>query len=187
MYSKDFGRSRKDDNLLDAFLAFFFPASKYAQGNEPTRTLVKDEETKAAAELGKPISGSKIRWILECMIEDVQAIRDYAAKQPGLELIGSSLLLVFEGDKTAADLAWKRMLEEDKRAEAAGSKNDDDDDDDGKEDEDKPKMYDLRLIDFAHSQWDAKRTTQDEGLLKGLDNVMSILEQCRTRQREEKL
>jgi 1D-myo-inositol-tetrakisphosphate 5-kinase/inositol-polyphosphate multikinase len=49
-----------------------------------------------------------------------------------------------------------------------------------------PKMCDLRLIDFAHSDWHADAEKQDPELLKGFDNVIKILKDCLKRQREEK-
>ncbi|KAI9357104.1 hypothetical protein BD770DRAFT_300412, partial [Pilaira anomala] len=57
----------------------------------------------------------------------------------------------------------------------------------GGEDELPPKMCDLKLIDFAHSDWKAERDQQDPELLRGFDNLIDLLGSCLQRQRQEKL
>ncbi|KAI8085850.1 uncharacterized protein B0P05DRAFT_466348 [Gilbertella persicaria] len=69
------------------------------------------------------------------------------------------------------------MLEEDKQ-EGRGAEDDK---------QDAPKMCELRLIDFAHSDWHADRKTQDTELIKGFDNIIDILNECLKRQKTEKI
>lgn len=137
-----------------------------------------------------------MRWILECLIDDVQAIRDFVAEHPTLQLIGSSLLFVYEGDRKASDDTWNKMLEEDRRVKdddnkgkkkqnAAGEAEEQEQDED--EDENMQKLYDVRAIDFSHSRWDVKRTQQDPKLVEALDNLLQLLEICLERQKQEKL
>ncbi|KAI7900832.1 uncharacterized protein BX663DRAFT_516666 [Cokeromyces recurvatus] len=77
------------------------------------------------------------------------------------------------------------MLEEDNND---GKKRETGEEEEGEEEELPPKMCDLRLIDFAHSDWHADdREKQDPNLIKGYDNIIEILEECLNRQYKEKL
>ncbi|KAI8976908.1 hypothetical protein BDB01DRAFT_297702 [Pilobolus umbonatus] len=133
-YDKKLGKSCTRDTLIEAFLAFFFPSSPYAQ--QYTKYQVKSEET--------PVTGS-------------------------------SLLLVYEGDSTACHQTWQYLLNEDKKSMKSV------------DEELGPKLCDLRLIDFAHSDWNADRKNQDKDVLMGLDNTIQLLEMCMKRQTEERL
>lgn len=117
--------------------------------------------------------------MIECFIDTIKEIRESITEHPNLQLIGSSLLFIYEGDRVAADNTWKQMLEEDDIPENRENRPDDD--------ELSPKMCDLRLIDFAHSDWHADRKYQDPELMKGFDNIITLLEDCLKRQRQEKL
>lgn len=119
--------------------------------------------------------------MIECFIDTVTELKESIAEYPNLRLIGSSILFIYEGDRAAADATWKRMLEEDKLSREKEEVKD------GEEAEELPsKMCDLRLIDFAHSDWHADADAQDPALLKGFDNIIKILKDCLKRQREEK-
>ncbi|KAI8137407.1 hypothetical protein BJV82DRAFT_661304 [Fennellomyces sp. T-0311] len=179
LYNKAYGKARTKDDLIDGLLAYFFPTSTYGTEVHPHRATVKDDEARPTQ---KRIASNKMEWILECFQEEVTGIREYLEAHPNVELIGSSLLFVYEGDKTVADALWKKMLEED-RKENEGN----DEEAEEEDEEERPPMYDLRLIDFAHAKWDSKQEKQDPGMLKGLDSVLHLLEQCLQRQRAEKL
>lgn len=120
------------------------------------------------------------RWIIECFIDTIKEIRESIIEYPNLRLIGSSLLFIFEGDRTTADTTWKHMLQEDAIPEKQGEEEE-------TEEELSPKMCDLRLIDFAHSDWHGKGENQDPDLIKGFDNIISILDECLNRQSKENL
>ncbi|KAG2226697.1 hypothetical protein INT45_001044 [Circinella minor] len=190
IYGKQFGKSRTVDNMTDGLLAYFFPTSSYAyEEKDPIRTSLKDDK---ATITPKHISSNKMEWLLECFIEDVSSIREYLEQNPNIELIGASLLFIYEGDKTAADAVWKKMLEEDKKEKEVSNiveKKDEDreNEEQEEEEEERPPMYDLRLIDFAHSSFKSQQETQDTGILKGLDNTILLLEECLERQKKEKL
>lgn len=185
-YPKAYGRSRTQDTILDAFLAYFFPTSAYAKAPEENRTTTPDEEhpAEASSSLRKKLTGTKMRWIIESLVEDIASMVEFLEAYPAVELIGASLLIVYEGDSEAANRVWKKLIEEDNR-EAQDKVHDEEDEEE--EEEEEPKLYDVRLIDFAHSRWDVDRTTQDAGLLKGFQNVLRLLNECLDRQRSEKL
>jgi 1D-myo-inositol-tetrakisphosphate 5-kinase/inositol-polyphosphate multikinase len=126
--------------------------------------------------------------VIECFIDTIIEIRDAIIEFANLRLIGSSLLFIYEGDAAAADKTWKHMLEEDSSNSPKGNNKEGqiDEEEEG-EGELVPKMCDLRLIDFAHSDWHAERKEQDPELIQGFDNIIKILEDCLERQRQEKL
>ncbi|EPB92936.1 hypothetical protein HMPREF1544_00010 [Mucor circinelloides 1006PhL] len=181
-YEKVYGKSRTADNTVEAILAYLFPTSSYGTQTEEYRTYIDDNTSTSTAREKIPTKYS--RWVIECFIDTLQEIRESLIDHPNLRLIGSSILFMYEGDRSAADKTWKQMLAEDKRAplsdqaqEAAAET----------EEELPPKMCDLRLIDFAHSDWHADRNKQDPELLKGFENIIHILQECLAVQRKESL
>jgi 1D-myo-inositol-tetrakisphosphate 5-kinase/inositol-polyphosphate multikinase len=176
-----YGLSRTAENITEAFLNYLFPTSPYGKATEEYRTYIDDNDAASADILKEKIPTKYSRWVIECFIDTITELKELIAEYPNLRLIGSSILFIYEGDRAAADATWKQMLEEDKlpseKEEAM----------DGEEAEElPPKMCDLRLIDFAHSDWHADAEKQDPELLKGFDNVIKILKDCLKRQREEK-
>lgn len=135
----------------------------------------------------KRISGTKMNWIMENLLDDIGSIREYVEEHPELEMYCASLLMVFEGDKDAADTTWKTMLQKDRQEKTRSLEEGENAQEEEEEEEEEPKLCDVRLIDFAHSRWDAKRQSQDEGLLKGLDSIMTLLEKCMEKQSNENL
>lgn len=179
-YDKSFGKSRTIDNSVEALLCFLFPNSIYTENAaefiKHIDDLPNNEESSESIKEKLPVK--YIRWIIECFIDTVKEIRESVLEHPNLRLIGSSLLFIFEGDRSAADKTWKHMLQED----AVPTSQEEE-----AEEELPPKMCDLRLIDFAHSDWHANRGQQDPELVKGFDNIIDILEKCLLRQRQENL
>ena len=181
-YEKVYGKSRIADNTVEAILAYLFPTSSYGTQTEEYRTYIDDNTSTSTAQEKIPTKYS--RWVIECFIDTLQEIKESLIDHPNLRLIGSSILFMYEGDRSAADKTWKQMLTEDKKAplsdqaqEAAAET----------EEELPPKMCDLRLIDFAHSDWHADRKKQDPELLKGFENIIRILQECLAIQRKESL
>ncbi|KAI9021516.1 hypothetical protein CLU79DRAFT_753668 [Phycomyces nitens] len=164
-YKKEFGRSLTQENIINGFLAYFFPTSEYGRMGSHETVKVQEEENAS-----QRLPAKKIRWILESFRDDLLDMREWIAKTPSLELIGSSLLFVYEGDREAVDSVWKRMLKDDEPAE-----------------DDEPILCDVRLIDFAHSRWDSQQIEQDPGILQGFDNTILLLNQCLEIQKRENL
>ncbi|KAK2882658.1 hypothetical protein FQN49_000132 [Arthroderma sp. PD_2] len=100
-------------------------------------------------------------------------------------MYSASVLIVYEGDPAA----FERALEVEKKEAAkpeslstraaghGGGEEDEgeDDEEEEEEEEDLPKVHDIRLIDFAHASWTPGQGA-DENLLKGLRNVLQIME-----------
>ncbi|KAI8644558.1 hypothetical protein BD408DRAFT_383789 [Parasitella parasitica] len=183
-YEKIFGKSRTAENTLDAILAYLFPTSTYGTQTEEYRTYIDDNTSTSTARDKIPTKYS--RWVIECFIDTLKEIQESLVDHPNLRLIGSSLLFMYEGDRSAADKTWKRMLAEDKTAPLQGQ-NPEDAAAAEADEELPPKMCDLRLIDFAHSDWHADREMQDPELLKGFSNVIRLLQECLDIQRRESL
>lgn len=144
---KAYGKSIKAKDLPDG-MARFFP-------------LAEGDST-----LGLP--RNLLLPIVRGVRKNVAEIRDALA---GVELrmVGGSILVIYEGDPTRAEETLK-ALKEDKMD---GEEDDDDDDD-----EEKPKLgppYLVKLIDFAHAKFTPGQGP-DEGVLKGLDTVLGLLD-----------
>jgi inositol-polyphosphate multikinase len=108
--------------------------------------------------------------IIKAIKEDIEDIRDsYAPLE--IRMVGGSLLIVYEGDITRAKecIAWME------NTDAQGDEEDEDED----EDESKPKKpwfpHAVKLIDFAHTVMTPGQGP-DEGVLKGFDTVVRLLE-----------
>ncbi|KAF1796647.1 hypothetical protein V8B55DRAFT_1546536 [Mucor lusitanicus] len=181
-YEKVYGKSRTADNTVEAILAYLFPTSTYGTQTEDYRTYAQDNTSASTARAKIPTKYS--RWVIECFIDTLKEIQESLIDHPNLRLIGSSILFMYEGDRSAADRTWKQMLAEDKKAPLQDQAQDAAAEAD---EELPPKLCDLRLIDFAHSDWHADRKKQDPELLKGFENIIDILEQCLAIQRKESL
>ncbi|GAN03778.1 inositol hexaphosphate kinase 3 [Mucor ambiguus] len=181
-YEKIYGKSRTADNTVEAILAYLFPTSSYGTQTEDYRTYVDDNTSTSTTR--EKILTKYSRWVIECFIDTLKEIQESLIDHPNLRLIGSSILFMYEGDRSAADKTWKQMLAEDKAAPLQDQAHEIVAE---TEDELPPKMCDLRLIDFAHSDWHADRKRQDPELLRGFENIIHILEQCLAIQHKESL
>ncbi|KAI7871033.1 hypothetical protein BDF14DRAFT_1767719 [Spinellus fusiger] len=181
IYKKSFGRSLTQETLPDAFMAFLCPFS-----HTPSNTGLFETVPNSNPSKNRPLPKNKREWIVDRYISDLVEMQDWIANTPHLEMIGSSLLFVYEGDPEAADKAWKRMLQESKSSEASISSSKDSSDRDDPEEapleEESPEedtyLCDLRLIDFGHAQWQSQQTEQDKGLLEGLNHAIQLLKDC---------
>lgn len=180
-YEKIFGKSRTPENTVEAILAYLFPTSSYGKQTEEYRTYIDDNTSTSTAKDKIPTKYS--RWVIECFIDTLKEIRESLVDHPNLRLIGSSILFMYEGDRSAADKTWKQMLAEDKKAPLQVQEHESVEADE----ELPPKMCDLRLIDFAHSDWYAQRKKQDPELLKGFDNIIRLLQESLIVQLQESL
>jgi hypothetical protein len=187
LHSKTYIKQITVSNLLDAFMSFFFPHSKY--GN----AIVDGRERIHLPLEGSRIPAVKMRWIIRSLIDDIDDILETVTSYPDVRMYGASILLVYEGDQTAFLNGWEKMLEEDRQREDRSLRRPTDDElvnDDSENDEEEEaqpaKLYSIRLIDFAHSYWtEDEFTEQDTGLLMGLTNTSNILRSVLETQKEQ--
>lgn len=151
IYDRDYGRvSIHKDNAEEAFRDYIF-----------TKSAGIDEE------LG--------RLVAQAFLADVSRIQEILEAQES-RMFSSSLLFVFEGDGAAL----RSAMEEASKPSAPltnGKEYPEEEEDDEDEDEDEvpgPKIYDVRIIDFAHAEWTPGQGP-DENSLKGVRSVVDIL------------
>jgi inositol-polyphosphate multikinase len=154
IYDKDYGRyTVNNDNIADAFREFLFT-----------------ESAGIDAELG--------RLVAQAFVTDLQDIQKTLENQES-RMYSASLLFVFEGDGQALRAA----MEEASRSPATltngingHSHVDEDEDEDEDEEDTSPKIYTVKVIDFAHAQW-VPGMGPDENALLGVRSVKKILEE----------
>ncbi|KAF9055075.1 SAICAR synthase-like protein [Hymenopellis radicata] len=145
---KSYGKSIKVSDLPDGIAKFFpVPSSESTSG--------------IRVELLLPI--------LKAFQEDIRDIREaYASCE--IRMVGGSLLLVYEGDAAKAEEGVKWML--------GGGEEEEEEDNEEEEDDARKKPgppYTVKLIDFAHTHL-VPGHGPDEGVLKGVDTVLSLLD-----------
>ena len=161
---KAYGKSIKPADLPDG-IARFFPFGVIHEGSPEASAEGAENE---APKMGTGLPPDLLLPILESMREDVAEIRE-APAQLHMRMVGGSLLIIYEADPDRAreGLEW---LEE------GGEEDDEEEDED--EDEDKKRVgppYLVKLIDFAHTKI-VPGIGPDEGVLKGVDTVLSLLD-----------
>ena len=164
VYDKFYGRTRNQDNVIDAF-------TTYLGG--------LDTEGKLVQKNAKMIRDRFIRNLenLEFVLENEES-RMYSA----------SILMVYEGKDTsiaavqyeedkekARDEQPDREGNEDEEVEAEAEA-EDTDADSGDSDEASPRVCDTKLIDFAHARW-TPGEGPDENALQGVRSVIRILKE----------
>jgi 1D-myo-inositol-tetrakisphosphate 5-kinase/inositol-polyphosphate multikinase len=152
IYDKNYGRfSIQKENVHEAFRNFIFAESAGIDG-----------------ELG--------RLVCQAFLADVKRIQEALESQES-RMFSASLLFVFEGD----GVALRSAMEEASRSPAT-LVNGDGANSDSDEDEDmdmSPKIYTVKVIDFAHAEW-TPGMGPDENSLKGIRSVAKILENLGT-------
>jgi 1D-myo-inositol-tetrakisphosphate 5-kinase/inositol-polyphosphate multikinase len=149
VYDKFYGRQTiQDHNLHEAFHNFLFIESAGV-----------DEE------LGKLVA--------QAFLADVSRIQKIIEEEES-RMFSSSLLFVYEGD----GVALRAAMEEASRSPATLVNGDEngsvDDEEDLEEEERSPKIYSVKVIDFAHAQW-TPGLGPDENALTGIRNVVKFL------------
>ena len=150
IYDRNYGRySVQTENVLEAFKKFIFVESAGI-----------DEE------LGQLVA--------QAFLTEVERIQEILEGQES-EMFSASLLFVFEGDgvalRTALEEASKpppKLTNGDRHREDESEDDDDDDEPLG------PRIYTVKVIDFAHAQWVPGRGP-DENSLTGVRSVAKIL------------
>ncbi|KAA8571117.1 hypothetical protein EYC84_000465 [Monilinia fructicola] len=160
IYNKDYGRFEVNNgNVHEAFKNFIFTASAGID-----------------KELGQLIS--------QAFLTDLLRIQDVLESQES-RMYSASLLFVFEGDGKALRAAMEEasrtpprtMIEHasSSSGETLSSFEDEEEDDGDMEEEPFPKIYALKVIDFAHAQW-TPGLGPDYNSLVGVRSVAKILE-----------
>ena len=171
-YDKDYGRVHvNQENVVDAFRKFIF-----------------NDSAKIDEELGRAVANA--------FLDDLKRVKRILEKEE-TRMYSSSLLFVFEGDgealRSAIDetSASATMSQEGKGEEPgrrpihvdSGIVLEDgefvlDGDELSDEEADIPRIYSVRLIDFAHADWTPGRGP-DENTLKGVESLIRIFgEMC---------
>ncbi|QSZ34227.1 hypothetical protein DSL72_005817 [Monilinia vaccinii-corymbosi] len=164
IYSKDYGRFELNNgNVHEAFKKFIF-----------------NESAGIDNELGQLIS--------QAFLTDLRRIEDVLESQES-RMYSASLLFVFEGDGKALRAAMEEAsrtpppttIEHASSSSGETQLSFDEEEEEEEEDEDDmeeeffPKIYALKIIDFAHAQW-TPGLGPDENSLVGVRSVAKILE-----------
>lgn len=148
IYDKEYGKADvHDGNVSQAFRKFFFSESAGV-----------DEE------LG--------RLVIQAFLSDLAQIQEILENQES-RMYSASLLFVFEGDGEALRIAMEEASKEPVYINGNGVDRDSDEEDSDEEDK-SPKIYALKLIDFAHAEW-VPGMGPDENILLGVKSVAKIL------------
>lgn len=161
-YTKLYGQSFKDHDVLDAF-------TTYLGGAE------KDERT------GKWIFRRKrAPLIVKSFIRELESIQ-YVLENEQSRMYSASVLMVYEADEEALERGLQEeeneqeqdgdTLDHEADEDEEGEEGDDDDEDD---DVVPQKVHEVRLIDFAHASW-TPGEGPDENSLTGIRNMLRIL------------
>jgi 1D-myo-inositol-tetrakisphosphate 5-kinase/inositol-polyphosphate multikinase len=148
IYDRNYGRySVQKENVLEAFQKFMFVESAGIDN-----------------ELGQLVA--------QAFLTDVERIQEILEGEES-QMFSASLLFVFEGD----GVALRAALEEASQPPPRLTNGDQNSGDESEDDEDEPigpKIYTVKIIDFAHAQWTPGRGS-DENSLKGVRSVAKIL------------
>lgn len=136
------------------------------------------------------ISGPKALRIVSDFVRDLDAIKTIFETQES-RMYSASILLVYEGDVEALDIAIEAadnfVPKDDAQPQKAntngdeGAENVDEEDDDEDEDEDEdelPKLIAVKLIDFAHATW-VPGQGRDENALKGISGSLDVMKKLK--------
>jgi 1D-myo-inositol-tetrakisphosphate 5-kinase/inositol-polyphosphate multikinase len=130
------------------------------------------------------LPGTLLVPILRFIRQSVQELRDVLSSIE-LRLVGSSLLIVYEGDWDRAEVGVQWLAKEDEWKEGGIWEDKEGDVEDIEEDSDSEESSSsdggsecpcvVRLIDFGHTRLKAGQGP-DPGVLKGLDTVLALLD-----------
>lgn len=153
VFDKLYGRTLTSDNVGDAFSTF----------------LCLDQKTETSDIVEDVISNIE---------EAVGAIEQIITKQES-RMYSASLLFVYEGDPQARREALDSAVaqtEQSRRSEGRRQVDEtvDDHEDDEDDEQAEPKLFDIKMIDFAHAEWTPGQGP-DENMLMGIRNVRKVL------------
>ncbi|KAI5248679.1 SAICAR synthase-like protein [Aureobasidium subglaciale] len=161
VFDKFYGRNLTPDNVKDPFSAL----------------LCLDQKTEDSDVIDDIISNIE---------EAVGSIEQIVANQES-RMYSASLLFVYEGDpqarKQAIDMAVAQttlpVTDSVEVSQATREEEEEEDDegsggDDGDDEQVEPKLFDIKMIDFAHASWTPGQGP-DENMLAGIRNVRKVL------------
>ncbi|GME27232.1 inositol polyphosphate multikinase [Neofusicoccum parvum] len=155
-YNKLYGRVFSAESVVDGFKEFFL-----VPGAGNTAKLV--------------------RPVIARLLRDVKGIQAVLEAEES-KMYSASLLFVYEGDAAAAKDAEEAISKaevealETATASGANALNEEDDDEvELSDEEEKPKVATVKLIDFAHASWKPGEGP-DENALQGIRSTVKILE-----------
>ncbi|KAL9030216.1 MAG: hypothetical protein Q9196_001632 [Gyalolechia fulgens] len=120
------------------------------------------------------VARGPLRKVINRFLEDLEGLKIVLEREES-RMYSSSLLFVYEGDKDALKEAFVAEKEDDKTPLNSSDGVETHEESDGDEEEGKPAVQALKLIDFAHAEWTPGQG-KDENLLHGLVNVIQMLE-----------
>ena len=158
VFDKFYGRQLTSENVKDAFSAL----------------VGLDQKTEAPG---------VVKEVITNLEEAVGSIEHIIASQES-RMYSASLLFVYEGDpharKEAIDAAVAQTAQDhaDASVDKAQAKTGQGDEEDDEEDEDDehtgPKLFDIKMIDFAHASWTPGQGP-DKNMLAGIRSVRKVL------------
>ncbi|KAG1441922.1 hypothetical protein G6F56_011279 [Rhizopus delemar] len=103
-YDKQYGKSLTSQTIREAFMAYFFPHT----GKNYTQSIPSQDNN-----ITEKMPTKYMQWIIECLLDTLEEMKEAVVSLPQLSLISSSLLFVYEGDREAAEITWKKMIQQD--------------------------------------------------------------------------
>jgi len=173
VFPKEYGKSIRTAEL-SAGIARFFPVHDSMAG-------LPGAETGGRLDVGLPVT--LLVPILRSIRKSVQELRDLLSSIE-LRMIGSSLLIVYEGDWERAETGVQWLAkqpanvsrgEDGEEEEIYEDREEDEESDEDGSDEGSERPCVVRLIDFAHTRLKPGQGP-DVGVLKGLDTFLSLLD-----------
>jgi 1D-myo-inositol-tetrakisphosphate 5-kinase/inositol-polyphosphate multikinase len=161
-YDKLYGRAFAAHDIKDGFIEYF------GGQTDPRNGISKLKRYKVAS-------------VIKSVLRELESIR-FVLRGEETRMYSASILVVFEGDEGAVDEAIngeeERMerMEVMRRVEEGTATEEEIDglpDSDDEEDEPLPKLYDIRLIDFAHATFTPGEGA-DNNVLQGVESLVRI-------------
>jgi inositol-polyphosphate multikinase len=160
---KSYGKSIKPADLPDG-IARFFPTP--SNSSEPRLDSQSATEKEA---VGTGLPAEILLPILRCIREDVAEINSTLEQIP-LNMVASSLLIIYEADWDRAREGLKYWIEE------QGAEDEEDDGEDSDEGDNKPGLpYVVKLIDFAHTHLVPEKDS-NTGVILGVETTLRLLD-----------
>lgn len=150
IYDKHYGRQFSADTVRQSFEDFFLLESG-------------------------AVAKGPLRKVINRFLEDLEGLKLVLEREES-RMYSSSLLFVYEGDQDALKEAFVAEKEDHEAllSKIAGGETHEESDEDDEE-EGKPAVQALKLIDFAHAEWTPGQG-KDENFLHGMVNVIKMLE-----------
>ncbi|KAL1915206.1 uncharacterized protein VTP21DRAFT_7482 [Calcarisporiella thermophila] len=147
-FERELGRSLTADGVPDALARFFS-----ADG------LTQDQRA----------------MLIERFMDELYAFEEMLREQE-VRLYASSLLFIYEGDPVAMAEALTKEEEDIKKKEEREKKEEEEEEnmEEEEEEEDERKVFELRIVDFAHSHWETG-IGPDDGAVLGVQNTIKFL------------